>query len=109
MDAVFRAMADPVRRILLDELASQGGQTLYELCVRLITNHAVGISRQGVSKHLAVLEEAGLVRVEVDGRCRRHHLCPEPLTSGVADWIAALAGGLPPNTPGRNEAEGQDP
>ena len=109
MDAVFRAMADPVRRILLDELASQGGQTLYELCVRLITNHAVGISRQGVSKHLSVLEEAGLIRVEADGRFRRHHLCLEPLTSGVAGWIAGLTDGLPPQPPGQNEAEGQEP
>jgi len=109
MDAVFRALADPVRRILLEELASQTGQTLYELCVRLITNHAVGISRQGVSKHLAVLEAAGLIRVEADGRYRRHHVCLDPLTEGVAGWIGALAPALPPQPPGRNRAEGQKP
>ena len=109
MDAVFRSLADPVRRILLEELASAPGQTLYELCVRLMTNHAVGISRQGVSKHLAVLEAAGLIRVEADGRYRRHHVCLEPLTLGVVGWIRALALGLPPQPSGRNETEGQDP
>ncbi|MFF3039141.1 MULTISPECIES: ArsR/SmtB family transcription factor [Arthrobacter] len=109
MDAVFRALADPVRRILLEELASAPGQTLYELCVRLITHHAVRISRQGVSKHLAVLEAAGLIRVEADGRYRRHHVCLEPLTLGVAGWVRALAPVLPLQPPGRNEAEGQDP
>ncbi|MFJ2660978.1 ArsR/SmtB family transcription factor [Arthrobacter koreensis] len=109
MDAVFRALADPVRRILLEELASQAGQTLYELCVRLMSNHAIGITRQGVSKHLAVLESAGLVRVEADGRYRRHHLCPEPLTLGVAGWIGTLELPLPPRQPERNEAEGPEP
>jgi DNA-binding transcriptional ArsR family regulator len=68
VDDVFRALADPTRRAILDELTARSGQTLYELRVRLIERHGSGSSRQAVSQHLAVLEGAGLVVVRREGR-----------------------------------------
>ena len=65
---VYRAIADPTRRAILDELQERNGQTLFELCTRLITRHGLGSTRQAVSQHLQVLEEAGLVRSRREGR-----------------------------------------
>ena len=59
VDAVFKAISDPTRRILVEELAERDGQTLFELCVRLISRHGLDVSRQAVAKHLDVLEGAG--------------------------------------------------
>jgi DNA-binding transcriptional ArsR family regulator len=68
VDDVFRALADPTRRAILDELTERSGQTLYELRVRLLERHGSGSSRQAVSQHLAVLEQVGLVVVRREGR-----------------------------------------
>ena len=81
MDAVFKALADPVRRQLLDRLFKSDGQTLGELCAGL------GMTRQGVSKHLAVLEAANLIVVERKGRERLHHLNPIPIQQVADRWI----------------------
>jgi DNA-binding transcriptional ArsR family regulator len=81
MDAVFKAMSDPVRRRLLDRLFKSDGQTLGELCAGL------GMTRQGVSKHLAVLEAANLIVVEKRGRERLHHLNPVPIQQVADRWI----------------------
>jgi DNA-binding transcriptional ArsR family regulator len=83
---VFRALADPTRRALLDELADTDGQTLFSLCTRLIDRYGLGSSRQAVSQHLAVLEEAGLVRTRREGRYKFHHLDTAPLRSIVERW-----------------------
>ncbi len=88
-EEVFRAIADPVRRLLLEQLALRNDQTLFELCVRL-TTAGRGMSRQAVSKHLAVLEDAGLLTTRADGRTTLHHLDPSAL-GGVRDWIDRLA------------------
>lgn len=76
---VFAALADPTRRLLLDELAARDGQALFELCTRLITRHGVAITRQGVSHHLCVLEEAGLLVVQREGRTKLHFLRTDEL------------------------------
>jgi DNA-binding transcriptional ArsR family regulator len=81
MDAVFRAMADPVRRQLLDRLRMRDGQTLGELC------EGLGMTRQGVSKHLGVLEAANLVVAKKQGRERLHHLNPVPIQQVADRWI----------------------
>jgi DNA-binding transcriptional ArsR family regulator len=81
MDAVFKALADPVRRQLLDRLRDRGGQTLGEL------SNGLGITRQGVSKHLAVLEAANLVVARKQGRERLHHLNPVPIQQLADRWI----------------------
>jgi DNA-binding transcriptional ArsR family regulator len=83
---VFRALADPTRRAILDELQERNGQTLFELCTRLISRHGLGSTRQAVSQHLAVLEEAGLVRARRQGRYKFHDLDTSPLKAIAERW-----------------------
>jgi DNA-binding transcriptional ArsR family regulator len=86
MGDVFKALADPTRRLILDELADRNGQTLFELCTRLIMKHGVGSSRQAISQHLDVLEEAGLVTTQRDGRYKFHFLETSPLQEIATRW-----------------------
>ena len=83
---VFKALADPTRRAILDELQDRDGQTLFELCTRLIHRHGVGSSRQAVSQHLDVLEAAGLVTTRREGRYKFHDLDTSPLRVIVDRW-----------------------
>jgi DNA-binding transcriptional ArsR family regulator len=83
---VFKALADPTRRAILDELQERSGQTLFELCTRLITRHGLSSSRQAVSQHLEVLEDAGLVRSRRQGRYKFHDLDTSPLKAIVERW-----------------------
>lgn len=69
-DAVFKALADSTRRLMLDELAERNELTLYELTARLIMKHNLAISRQAIAKHLAILKEAALVETEKKGKYR---------------------------------------
>lgn len=86
---VFKALADPTRRVILDELRERGGQTLFELCVRLSTKHGLGSTRQAISQHLAVLEDAGLVLTRREGRYKYHDLDPTPLRAIAERWPTA--------------------
>ncbi len=83
---VFKALADPTRRRILDELVERDGQTLFELCSRLAMKHGLGTSRQGISQHLEVLEAAGLVTSRRDGRFKFHHVNTQPLKAIVERW-----------------------
>jgi DNA-binding transcriptional ArsR family regulator len=85
MDAVFKALADPTRRDLLDELFRQDGQTLTALEVRL------PMTRFGVMKHLRVLEEAGLVTTRKRGREKLHFLNPVPIRLIHDRWVSKYA------------------
>ena len=78
-DALFKALADPTRRALLDALTERDGQTLFELCARLTTNHGLTSSRQAVSQHLDVLAAAGLLHRRREGRYTFHDLDTTPL------------------------------
>jgi uncharacterized protein YndB with AHSA1/START domain/DNA-binding transcriptional ArsR family regulator len=80
-DEAFKALADPVRRRLLDRLYERNGQSLRELCAGL------HLTRQAVSKHLAVLESAGLIRVSRHGREKLHYLDAGPITALADRWI----------------------
>lgn len=84
---MFRALADPTRRAILDELTARNDQTLFELCTRLITHHDVASSRQAVSQHIDVLVDAGLVRTRREGRYKFHHLDPSPLAQIAERWL----------------------
>ncbi|MFC5637933.1 ArsR/SmtB family transcription factor [Streptomyces bullii] len=84
---VFKALADPTRRRILDELAERNGQSLFELCTRLVTRHGLGLSRQAISQHLAVLESAGLVVSRREGRYKFHDLNTEPLERVMHRWL----------------------
>jgi uncharacterized protein YndB with AHSA1/START domain/DNA-binding transcriptional ArsR family regulator len=81
MDEVFRALADPGRRRLLDSLNARNGQTLRELC------GGMDMARQSVSKHLAMLEAANLVTAVWRGREKLHYLNPEPINAIGERWI----------------------
>ncbi|RNG36137.1 ArsR/SmtB family transcription factor [Streptomyces botrytidirepellens] len=84
---VFKALADPTRRRILDELVERDGQTLFEICTRLVTKHGLGLTRQAVSQHLAVLESAGLVLSRRQGRYKFHDVNTEPLERIVTRWL----------------------
>jgi DNA-binding transcriptional ArsR family regulator len=81
LDNVFKALADPGRRLLLDRLFEQNGQTLGQLCKHL------DMTRQAVAKHLGVLEEASLVVTLRRGREKLHHLNPAPIHEIAERWI----------------------
>jgi len=85
---VFKALADPTRRTILDELTDRDGQTLFEICARLATKHQLGSSRQAISQHLDVLEGAGLVEIRREGRYKFHYINTEPLEPIVGRWLA---------------------
>ena len=86
-DLVFKALADPTRRLMLDELAERKEQTLYELTARLIMRHEVAISRQALAKHIDVLEKAGLVSSEKRGKYRMLVFNDEPLRAILDRWL----------------------
>ena len=81
MDLVFKALADPTRRKLLDRLHADNGQTLAALCEHL------AMTRQAVSKHLVLLEEANLVATVRRGREKLHYLNPVPINEIAERWI----------------------
>jgi len=83
---VFKALADPTRRKILDELAERDGQTLFEICARLTMKHGLGSSRQAISQHLEVLAAAGLVTSRREGRYKFHHLETGPLERLTDRW-----------------------
>jgi DNA-binding transcriptional ArsR family regulator len=87
MDAVFKALADASRRELLDRLRAENGQTLNELCARL------AMTRQAVSKHLAILEAANLVATVRRGREKLHYLNPVPIHEIGERWIGKFERG----------------
>lgn len=89
---VFKALSDPTRRAVLDELAAYDSQTSFELCHRLLVNSGVTSSRQAISQHLAVLQEVGLSLVRREGRYRFHHLDTGPLQSLLARWTSTPDG-----------------
>jgi DNA-binding transcriptional ArsR family regulator len=95
MGDVFKALADPTRRRILDELTERNGQTLFEICARLAAKHQLGSSRQAISQHLELLEGAGLIQTAREGRFKFHYLNTQPLEHLVDRWFK----------PGPQEAE----
>ena len=80
-DAVFRALADASRRLLLDRLHAENGQTLNALC------EGLDMTRQAVAKHLSILQEANLVSVQRHGREKLHFINPVPINEIAERWI----------------------
>jgi len=87
MDAVFRALADGSRRLLLDRLHNENGQTLGELC------EGLEMSRQAVTKHLGILQEANLVATKKHGREKLHFINPVPINDIAERWIGKFERG----------------
>ena len=90
-DDVFRALADSTRRLILEELTDNSEQTLYELCVRLTMEHDIDMSRQGVSNHLEVLEEAGLIASTRRGKYKVLEFAGGDQIEAAAAWLDRLA------------------
>ena len=88
-DLVFRALADPTRRAVLDALFELDGQSVGALCARF-----PDMTRFGVMKHLSVLSEAGLVVGAGEGRTKRHFLNPVPIEQMASRWISRYAARL---------------
>ncbi|MEV6816650.1 metalloregulator ArsR/SmtB family transcription factor [Micromonospora sp. NPDC051296] len=89
MDAdrdLFKAIGDATRRVILDELTDKDGQTLFEIRGRLVMKHGLASTRQAISQHLAVLEQAGLVHSRRQGRFKFHHIDTSPLRSIIERW-----------------------
>lgn len=86
MSDLFKALADPTRRAILDELSERDGQTLFEICNRLAVKHGLRSSRQAISQHLSMLEEAGLVISRRSGRFKFHHIDATPLRTIEERW-----------------------
>lgn len=87
LDAVFKVLADPNRRLLLDRLFAENGQTLGGLCEHL------EMTRQAVTKHLKILEEANLVAIVWRGREKLHYLNPVPIHEIAERWIGKFERG----------------
>jgi DNA-binding transcriptional ArsR family regulator len=85
-EELFRALGDPTRRAILDELHERDDQTLFEVCARLTTKHGIASTRQAISQHLEVLEAAGLVISRREGRFKLHLLDTTPLQQIVERW-----------------------
>jgi DNA-binding transcriptional ArsR family regulator len=83
---VYKAIADPTRRTILDELIERDRQTLFELCGRLSMKHGLTSSRQAISQHLDVLQAAGLVTAVKEGRYKYHSIDTTPLRTITNRW-----------------------
>jgi DNA-binding transcriptional ArsR family regulator len=87
MSDIFEALAAAARRAILDELTERDGQTLFELCTRLTMKHGLQLTRQAISQHLDILEQAGLVTTKREGRYKFHFMDAEPLNMIVERWL----------------------
>lgn len=86
---MFKAMADPIRRLLMDALFERDGRTLGEL--EDVVNSRVEMTRFGVAKHLRLLEQANLINTRKEGRLKRHFLNPVPIQRIHERWIGKYA------------------
>ena len=87
LDHVFKALADPIRRRIVDRLREQPDQSLFEICAVAVAEGEKAISRQAVTQHLHLLEKAGLVRVSWSGRTKIHSLDLTPLREAGDTWL----------------------
>ena len=87
MADIFEALAAPARRAILDALHERDGQTLFEICTRLTMKHDLTLTRQAISQHLDVLESAGLITTQREGKYKFHYLDTRPLATIVQRWL----------------------
>jgi DNA-binding transcriptional ArsR family regulator len=87
LDARLHALADSTRRAILDELAERDDQPLFEICVRLVEGYGMNLTRQAISKHLTVLENADLVGVRWEGRTKLHSSKLSAHLPRLIEWL----------------------
>lgn len=87
LDRIFKALADPTRRRIVDRLRERPAQSLFQICALSAAANETGLSRQAITQHLDMLEKAGLIRVEWMGRAKLHSLDLAPLREAAALWL----------------------
>ena len=87
LSLIFKALADDTRLLILDELRKRDEQSLFEICVRIIGEHDITLSRQAITRHLNTLEQAGLITASFKGRTKIHSLTAGALEELVEPWI----------------------
>ena len=87
LSLIFKALADDTRLLILDELRKRDEQSLFEICVRVIGEHDITLSRQAITRHLNTLEQAGLITTAFKGRTKIHSLTASALETVVEPWI----------------------
>ncbi|MCX2724288.1 ArsR/SmtB family transcription factor [Roseibium salinum] len=87
LDRVFKALADPTRRRIIDRLRERPDQSLFQICVLSASEDGKALSRQAITQHLYMLEKAGLVHVSWSGRTKLHSLDLAPLHEAMDIWL----------------------
>lgn len=87
LDRIFKALADPIRRRIVDRLVEQPDQSLFQICATALANGEKAISRQAISQHLDMLEKAGLLRISWSGRTKIHAIDLQPLRQAADAWL----------------------
>lgn len=87
LDTLFKALADPTRRRIVDRLAARPDQSLFEICAAAVAEGQPALTRQAVSQHLDALERAGLVSIAWSGRTKLHRLDLAPFKAARAAWL----------------------
>jgi DNA-binding transcriptional ArsR family regulator len=87
LDRIFKALADPTRRRIVDRLRERPEQSLFQICALSIAEDGTTLSRQAITQHLDMLQKAGLVRVEWSGRTKIHSLDVNPLREATDVWL----------------------
>lgn len=93
LSAVFKALGDDTRLLILEELRKRDHQSLFEICVRLLESHQLTLTRQAISRHLTTLEEAGLITTDWQGRTKIHSLSSDALAEVISPWIVPFLEG----------------
>jgi len=88
-DALLRALADETRRAIIDILLSRDGRSLFELCVEL-ESRGLGMTRQGISRHLAVLADVGIVTTQWQGRTKAHSINTQAISDLYDGWLKSI-------------------
>jgi len=90
LNRLFKALGDTTRRIIITELGKRDRQSLFELFSRVVTNHGIGQTRQGFSRHLITLEEAGLIDIDWQGTTKLHRLNTKPIAELKLGWLKSF-------------------
>lgn len=90
LNRLFRAVGDTTRRNIIAELGKRDRQSLFELYTRVVSGHGSGQTRQGFSRHLATLQEAGLIDIEWQGTTKLHTLNIEPIAKLRSGWLKSF-------------------
>ncbi len=88
MNRVCRAIAEPTRRRIIDELALRDRQSLFEIYARVVSEHGIGHSRQAFSRHLSVLKDVGIIEMAWQGTTKLHSLNTAPLARLLDGWLS---------------------